>query len=590
MILENVKLFTEYLKHDIKRIILVVAVSLSYAIFEGISIGAILPLLQFIEDQNSLVGKHWDLLRLFFDSAGIPLVFSSLLFGLFFIFILRQVLGYLRNSYKLKLRFDFVIRLRDEIFNNIINTDLSYFDNKKTGNLVNTLTTEAEKAGSGLFVIIEFLNVIFVIFIYFAILLAISWQMTLLTLLIILLASMAMNYKLRISKQYGIKVVELNNKFNNFIVEILGAIRLVKTSATEKKEAHELYQIASNSSNANYRFGMNGVIIVLIFETIIFATILSIFYISIEVLNMSIASVAVFMFIMVRMAPFAQSINNYRHELSGHIASLRNISDVIQETKYWRKIANGTKHFEGLKRNVELRNVTFSYNDSDNVLKGINISITKGKMLAIVGSSGAGKSTLVDLILRFYDPTSGCILIDGVDLKKFEIGSFRKCIGFVSQDVFLFNDTVAANIGYGLDSVSEKQIVEAAKIAHAHEFIMALPEKYDTILGDRGVKLSGGQRQRLALARAIVREPQILILDEATSALDTESERLIQDSLNKLSNNYTIIAIAHRLSTIEHADKIVVMENGTVVEEGNHQSLMAKNGYYFKYHKLQFSK
>ena len=590
MTLENVKLFTEYLKHDVKRILAVIAVSLSYALFEGISIGAILPLLQFIEDQNSLAGKHWDILRLFFDSVGIPLVFSSLLCGLFLIFIVRQILGYLRNSYKLKLRFDFVIRLRDEIFNNIINTDLSYFDNKKTGNLVNTLTTEAEKAGSGLFVIIEFLNVMFVLFIYFVILLAISWQMTLLTLLIILLASIAMNYKLRISKQYGIKVVELNNKFNNFIVEIFGAIRLVKTTATEKKEAHELYQIASSSSNANYRFGMNGVIIVLIFETIIFATILSIFYISIDVLNMSIASVAVFMFIMVRMAPFAQSINNYRHELSGHIASLRNISDIIQETKYWRKITNGTKPFVDLKRSVELKNVDFSYNDSDNVLKGIDISITKGKMLAIVGSSGAGKSTLVDLILRFYDPTSGCILIDGVDLRDFDIGTFRKCIGFVSQDVFLFNDTVAANIGYGLDFVSEKQIVEAAKIAHAHEFIMALPEKYDTILGDRGVKLSGGQRQRLALARAIVRRPQILILDEATSALDTESERLIQDSLGKLSNDYTIIAIAHRLSTIEHADKIVVMEDGMVVEEGNHQSLMAKDGYYSKYHKLQFNK
>lgn len=590
MILENMKLFTRYLRHDIKRIILVVTISLFYALFEGFSIGAIFPLFQFIESQNSPVGKQWDILRLFFDSVGIPFVFSSLIFGLFFIFIIRQVLGYLRNSYKLILRFDFVVRLRDEIFNNIINTDMSYFDNKKTGNLVNTLTTETEKAGCGLFVIIDFLNVIFIICIYFLILLTISWQMTVLTLLIILLASIAMNYKLQISKQYGIEVVELNDTFNNFIVEVLGVIRLVKTSATEKKEACELYQIASSSGSANYRFGMNGVIIVLIFETIIFATILSIFYISIEVLNMSIASVAVFMFIMVRMAPFAQLINNYRHELSGHIASLRNISNIIQETKYWRKIANGTKHFVDLKRNIELRNVIFSYNDSGNVLEGINISITKGKMLAIVGSSGAGKSTLVDLILRFYDPTSGCILVDGVDLREFDIESFRKCIGFVSQDVFLFNDSVAANIGYGLNTVSEKQIVEAAKIAHAHEFIMALSEKYDTILGDRGVKLSGGQRQRLALARAIVRHPQILILDEATSALDTESERLIQDSLNKLSNDYTIIAIAHRLSTIEHADKIIVMENGTVVEEGNHQSLLAKDGYYSKYHKLQFNK
>ena len=586
---DDARLIAKYLKCDVKNIYILVILTFFYAIFEGVSIGAVLPLLQFIENQNLLEGKQWDFLRLSYDSVGIPMTFLSLLLGVFLLFIVRQILGYFRNSYKLKIRFDFVVRLRDEIFNNIINTDLSYFDNKKTGNLVNTLATEADNSGTGLYVAIELLNVLLILFVYFVLLLSISWHMTILAVFIIAIASIAMNYKLQISKQYGIKVVELNNKFNNFIVEVLGAIRLVKTSATEKKEVCDLYQIASENSNANYNFRMNGVSIFIVFETLIFATILSIFYISIEVLNMSIASVAVFMFIMVRMAPFAQSINNYRHEISGHIASLRNISDVIQETTCRRKITNGMKHFVGLKRNIELRNVTFSYNDSDNVLEGINISITQGKMLAIVGSSGAGKSTLVDLILRFYDPTSGCILIDGVDLKQFDIGSFRKCIGFVSQDVFLFNDAVAANIGYGLDSVSEKQIVEAAKIAHAHEFIMALPEKYDTILGDRGVKLSGGQRQRLALARAIVRQPQILILDEATSALDTESERLIQDSLSKLSNNYTIIAIAHRLSTIEHADKIVVMENGTVVEEGNHQSLLAKNGYYFKYHKLQLN-
>ncbi|WP_094229113.1 ABC transporter ATP-binding protein [Methanolobus psychrotolerans] len=586
----DLKLFGGYLRHNINKISILVALTFSYAIFEGASIGALLPLLQFVDSSNSLEGQYWDILKFVYNSFGLQMTFLTLLLGVLLLFIVRQILGYLRSSYKLKIRFDFVTRLRDEVFNNVINTDLNYFNNKKTGNLVNTLTIEADKSGSGLFVAIESLNVLLIIAVYMVLLLSISWQMTIVAVIIVVMASMAMSYNLKKSKKYGVEVVDSNNELNNFIVEILSAIRLVKTTATEENEAKQLHRIASNNSNANYRFGINGVGIVTIFEGILFVTILFIFYISIEVLNMTIASLAVFMLIMVRMAPFAQSINNYRHELSGHIASLRNISEINHETKYWRKIVNGSKPFENFENNIEVKNVDFFYNPPDYVLKGINISIPKGKMLAIVGSSGSGKSTLMDLLLRFYDVSSGSILIDGVDIKEFDINSFRRSIGLVSQDVFLFNDTVAANIAYGLDNLSEEQIIEAANISHAHEFIVALPEKYNTILGDRGVKLSGGQRQRLALARAIVRKPLILILDEATSALDTESERLIQDSLSKLSSNHTIIAIAHRLSTIEHADKIIVMEDGVVVEEGNHHELIVKGGHYSKYHNLQFNK
>jgi subfamily B ATP-binding cassette protein MsbA len=209
-------------------------------------------------------------------------------------------------------------------------------------------------------------------------------------------------------------------------------------------------------------------------------------------------------------------------------------------------------------------------------------------MVAIVGASGAGKSTLADLFLRFYDPLSGQITIDGVDIRDFKISSLRSKIGFVAQDTFLFNDTVEANICYGANHPSEEEIVEAAKIANAHDFITKLPKGYQTIIGERGVKLSGGQRQRLALIRAIIKKPQILILDEATSHLDSESERLIQESIKEIRRKSTVIAIAHRLSTIENADRIVVLDGGVIVEEGKHEDLLKKGKTYSKYFNLQF--
>jgi subfamily B ATP-binding cassette protein MsbA len=288
------------------------------------------------------------------------------------------------------------------------------------------------------------------------------------------------------------------------------------------------------------------------------------------------------------MVPYVQSINTHRHLIAGYSASLSNVIKIMDEARTASSIKNGSIEFTLLDRGIELEEVDFSYNQHENVLNKINLVIKKGELTAIVGSSGSGKSTLIDLILRFYDPSSGRILIDGVDLRELDLSSFRSTIGFVSQDTFLFNDTISANIGYGFICLRE-EIIEASKAAHAHEFIIQLPDKYDTLVGDRGVKLSGGQRQRMALARAIVRHPQILILDEATSALDTESERMIQDSLKKLGRNYTIIAIAHRISTIENADKIVVIESGKLVEEGTHESLLKAEGYYSKYYRLQYS-
>ncbi|MCJ8281905.1 MAG: ATP-binding cassette domain-containing protein, partial [Rivularia sp. ALOHA_DT_140] len=248
---------------------------------------------------------------------------------------------------------------------------------------------------------------------------------------------------------------------------------------------------------------------------------------------------------------------------------------------------NGSANFTQLNRSIDVVSVDFGYEPTNLVLHNITLTIEKGKTTALVGASGAGKTTLADLIPRFYDPTQGHIHIDGVDLKEIDIYSLRKNMAVVSQDTFIFNTSVWNNIAYGTPNATEAQIKEAARLANALKFIEDMPQGFDTQLGDRGVRLSGGQRQRIAIARALLRDPQILILDEATSALDSVSDRLRQESLEKLSVGRTVIAIAHRLSTIAKADKVVVLEGGYIVEQGKYQDLLQQRGKLWKYHQMQ---
>jgi len=248
---------------------------------------------------------------------------------------------------------------------------------------------------------------------------------------------------------------------------------------------------------------------------------------------------------------------------------------------------SGTHQLAHLKKGITFRNVNFAYNDRSNVLEDFNLEIPCGKTVALVGSSGAGKSTVAVLVPRFYDVTSGSIEIDGQDIRDYDLNSLRQRVGTVSQDTYIFNTSIRENIAYGLEDVSYERVVEAARLANADEFIQQLPNDYDTLVGDRGVQLSGGQRQRLSIARAILRDPDILILDEATSALDSQSERLVQEALERLRQNRTVLVIAHRLSTIRSADCIVVMEKGRIIESGRHEHLLKNKGTYWSFHNVQ---
>ena len=268
------------------------------------------------------------------------------------------------------------------------------------------------------------------------------------------------------------------------------------------------------------------------------------------------------------------------------LASMERINRILEAENPIREAPNaeGIKDFSD---RISFEGVQFSYESGREVLKGVDLEIPRGKMVAIVGESGAGKSTLVDLIPRFYDATDGRITIDGKDIKSLKVKDLRSLMGNVNQDPILFNDTIFNNIAFGVENATEEEVIAAAKIANAHDFIMEKPEGYQTNIGDRGTKLSGGQRQRLSIARAILKNPPILILDEATASLDTESERAVQEALDRLMSNRTTIAIAHRLSTIKNADEIIVMDEGRIVERGRHESLLALGGYYKKLNDMQ---
>jgi subfamily B ATP-binding cassette protein MsbA len=298
------------------------------------------------------------------------------------------------------------------------------------------------------------------------------------------------------------------------------------------------------------------------------------------------AQLLTFLFVLFRSTPTLRQLDGARAQFSNFQGSLNNIKELLR-TDDKTYLHDGTVQFSGLKQAIEFVSVDFGYDPAELVLHNISLTIERGKMTALVGSSGAGKSTLADLIPRFYDPTQGKILIDGVDLREFEINSLRRKLAVVSQDTFIFNTSIRNNIAYALEEVDEAAIREAAQLANALEFIEEMPEGFETQLGDRGVRLSGGQRQRIAIARALLRNPEILILDEATSALDSVSERLIQESIEQLSVGRTVVAIAHRLSTIVRADKVVVMEQGRIVEQGTYQELLERGGKLLQYHQMQ---
>lgn len=376
------------------------------------------------------------------------------------------------------------------------------------------------------------------------------------------------------------------------VEETLGGLRIIKAFRAEKKMSGRFEKITENMRRKNTQVGVRQASAHPVSEllgTIMIAVVLWFGgrLILGDSASLDAPAFIAYLAILYSVIQPIKDLSKAAYGIPKGLASMERI-DVILNAENNVKESENPQRLDGFNDKISFEHVSFRYEDgSRDVVKDITVDIAKGKTIAIVGASGAGKSTLVDLIPRFYDPTAGRITVDGVDIKDARVHDLRALMGNVNQDPILFNDTLFNNIAFGVENATREEVIAAAKIANAHDFIMEKEEGYDTNIGDRGVKLSGGQRQRISIARAILKNPPILILDEATASLDTESERIVQDALDHLMSSRTTIAIAHRLSTIKNADEILVMNEGEIVERGRHDELIEKDGYYKKLYDMQ---
>lgn len=589
---DNYLILREF-KHFPKVVILAFVFTFLAATFEGVGIGFLLSFIQTLTSPNGesvKTGIEWvDIWVL-----GVNTSASSRMFRISSLILIstwmRAGFNYLSIIYIEISQIKLLDRLRRQIFEQLQAFSLGYFAKTQSGSLINTITTELERIKSAFGGVAFVLTRCLVGLVYISTLLLISWQITLLAIILFgLLAAGLSSLNVRV-REVSFETSAANSNFTSTAVEFINGIRTIQAFAAQDFERKRFYKSSGGVAESLIKIIRLMSLVKPISESVATAILVSLIILAFNGIitgeSLPAASLLTFFFVLFRLVPTLQDLNGTRIVLSGLQGASVNVKELLR-TDDKDYFPNGHLEFSGLKTAIDLVSVDFGYESENLVLHDINLTIERGKMTALVGGSGAGKTTLSDLIPRFYDPTGGKILIDGVDLKTYDIKSLRQKLAVVSQDTFIFNANVRDNIAYALEGVEEADILEAASQAYALEFIQQLPEGFDTQLGDRGVRLSGGQRQRLAIARALLRDPEILILDEATSALDSVSERLIQESLEKLSVGRTVIAIAHRLSTIARADQVVVLEQGRIVEKGKYQELLEQRGILWKYHQMQ---
>ena len=579
------------------------------AVLNIFSFMAIIPILQILFQTGgdsvpqSLMPISWDNLQEAFSNnanyyvgqliQNIGPTTTLLVIGIFLAFMtfLKTGAYFLSSATIIPIRTGVVRDIRNQLYRKITSLPLGFFSEERKGDIIARMSGDVAEVENSIMSSLDMLfkNPILIIA-YFSTLLVISWQLTLFTLVFVPVMGWFMGMVGRKLKQNSIKAQALWSDTMSQVEETLGGLRIIKAFCAEKKMNNRFDRINSAYRNdimrVNIRqqmahpmsefLGTVMIVIVLWFGGILVLS------------GDKMLTGPTFIYYLVMLYSIINPLKEFSkagYNIPKGLASMERIDKILNAEN--NIVENPSpRHIASFEHQIEFRNVSFRY-DKKWILRNINLTIPKGKTIALVGQSGGGKSTLVDLIPRYYDVQEGEVLIDGVNVKDLGIHNLRQLIGNVNQEAILFNDSFRNNISFGVDGATDEQIAEAAKIANAYDFIMQTEKQFDTPVGDRGSRLSGGQRQRVSIARAILKNPPILILDEATSALDTESERLVQDALERLMKTRTTVAIAHRLSTIKCADEICVIHEGEIVERGTHEQLLAIDGYYKKLNDMQ---
>lgn len=524
--------------------------------------------------------------------ANVGATTTLLLIGLFLAFttFLKTGAYFLSSATIIPIRTGVVRDIRNQLYHKITSLPIGFFSEERKGDIIARMTGDVGEIESSIMSSLDMLfkNPILIIS-YFTALIFISWQLTLFTLVFVPIFGWFMGYVGRKLKRKSIAAQSLWSDTMSMVEETLGGLRIIKAFCAEDKMNKRFDGINSEYRNSIQRVNIRQQMAHPMSEFLGTVLIIIVLWVGgILVLDQQILSGPTFIYYLVMLYSIINPLKDFSkasYNIPKGLASMERVDKILKAENTIKEPVN-PKHITSFEHQIEFRHVSFRYGEQW-VLKDINLVIEKGKTVALVGQSGSGKSTLVDLIPRYYDVQEGEVLIDGINIKELGIHDLRQLIGNVNQEAILFNDSFYGNITFGVDSATREQVEQAAHIANAHEFIMQTEHGYDTNIGDRGGRLSGGQRQRVSIARAILKNPPILILDEATSALDTESERLVQDALERLMKTRTTVAIAHRLSTIKNADEICVLHEGEIVERGTHEELLEKGGYYRKLHEMQ---
>jgi subfamily B ATP-binding cassette protein MsbA len=565
---------------------------LFYALLSGFSLGMISPLVItiFYRDGNaiSLLGssniailRHLDA-WIFGASALVTL--KRLAAAILVIFFLKGLFQYLHSYFNCRVEQGVIRDIRNHFYRHIHALSLGFFARSSTGNLSSIVTNDVEivkEAVSKGF--IEMIRESTLALIYAVIVIWASWRLAILSiilvpLLIILIARIGKRLRKR-----GTRIQEKMGAIMSTFTETVSGIRIVKAFAMEQFELKKFFRNTGEYLKTVVRFESLKLILAPLTEFIgaIAACVILLYGGFLILVSNSLSADSFFVFLAASLSLMQpiKRIGEANSNIQRGLGAAKRIFDIL-DTEERICESPGAKPFEELKQGIQFRNVSFSYNPEKQVLTDVNLSVRAGQVVALVGPSGTGKTTIINLIPRFYDPTNGSIEFDGTDIRKFTLKSLREAIGLVTQEIILFNDTVMNNIAYGRTALCRDDVVRVAKAANAHDFIENFPRGYETVIGERGVSLSGGEKQRIAIARALLKDPPILILDEATSALDAESQALVQEAIQKLMVGRTTIVIAHRLSTIKDVDIIYVVDGGTIVEKGTHVQLLKQKGIY----------